>query len=894
LPSCIAIVGGQLLRFLRFITISVGLTAIFAAIFLMSDERPVIGRKWDGAPISVRGLEAWDEFRKTERVAAPAVTASSSGQSADQTADGAVETTAVVPMRLPTKRDKGRAFEVSAQGAPTARVTFLTPTSFRVYLPGTSTEPAELPEYMRVKSDAEYPPVDVSVEEHEDDVTFVTSAARVEVTPGEGRLTISVRNADRALVERWDIRPDRRTVSLALRPDEHVYGFGDKRAALDQRGNKVEMLNRDAFASENNESYKSIPFYMSSAGYGLFFHNFYPSMFDIGATDARRLQLTASNGSMDFYVFVGAPKELISQYTELTGRPAMLPRWAFGYHQGKASYEGRDAFRVASEMRKRKLPVDVIYYDDWDEDAVEKDFINSLWRQHHVRLTHGFGMPMFGDYRGSDDGDLLRDLAARNFVMVGSNGRPIIGPDEHIEDPSDGKSSVAYLDYFSPRAVKYVFNAKWKDAVDNGAILGMVDFGELDHIRNPDQKYWPSLGMTVAQTRNLYGLVYPMSVIDGVLQLKGGRVTGMVRPGFAGTQRLGWSTTGDSLPTYQNFRAHTRGMLNLTLSGFSNVGQDIGGWDSKGPDVIYARWFAAGSFYPFMWSHGQGDHEPYVHGEAVEKAAREFLNLRYRMVPYFYSLHELAHRTGVPVMRTFPLQEPNEPGASQVDDQFFIGDDLLVAPLFNDQGDRKVTLPKGLWYDFFAETPPVPGGREIERKSVPLDRLPVYVRAGAVIPLGPAMQHTGEKPVDPLSVNVYGFSASDMVDGERTNEFALYEDDGTSNDYQNGKFQRTALRLHQTLEGVRFDVVGTSGDAQFRAVAERAYRFTFRGVLGAVTSVQLDGKDIPQGAPQDRRATWSIDEASGAVLVSVPRTAKRSFAIAFATGAAAPACAGSC
>jgi hypothetical protein len=111
----------------------------------------------------------------------------------------------------------------------------------------------------------------------------------------------------------------------------------------------------------------------------------------------------------------------------------MLPRWAFGYHQAKASYGGRDAFRVAGEMRKRKLPVDVIYYDDWDDDAIDKDFIDSLWKQHKVRLTFGFGMPMFGTYRGSDDADLLRNLALKNFVMTGPNGKAAIGPDQHVE-----------------------------------------------------------------------------------------------------------------------------------------------------------------------------------------------------------------------------------------------------------------------------------------------------------------------------------------------------------------------------------------------------------------------------------------------------------------------------
>src|SRR5262249_47636526 len=281
------------------------------------------------------------------------------------------------------------------------------------------------------------------------------------------------------------------------------------------------------------------------------------------------------------------------------------------------------------------------------------------------------------------------------------------------------------------------------------------------------------LGMSVAQTRNLYGLVYPLSIIDAIQKRTGGseRITGMVRPGFAGTQRLGWSTTGDSVPTYRNFRAHTRAMINLTLSGFSNVGQDIGGLGRQGADILYARWVPARGVHPLLWLHGPGGHQPPPPWGGRRGAARDFLNLRYQLVPYLYSLHELAHRTGVPMLRSFPLQEPSEPSAHEIDDQFFIGDDLLVAPLFNDRGDRKVYLPNGLWYDFFHEQTPESGGREIERESVPLNRLPVYVRAGAVIPLGPSMQYTAEKPVDPLSVHIYSFSADETTKEKQNSEF---------------------------------------------------------------------------------------------------------------------------
>jgi alpha-glucosidase len=785
--------------------------------------------------------------------------------------------------QLSVVHEDERSFKLSRLGSPTVRVTFLAAETFRIRVLSDEVEDAKLPEYMVVKSEASYPAVNVRVDARQDDVTFRTAATAFHLVVRDDSISIDVRTPTRVLIENWTIYTCCRTARLDLRVDEHIYGFGDKRPDLDRRGQRVQMVNRDAFASETNQSYKSIPFYMSTAGYGLFFHNFYPATtFDLGVFTKRAVEIQAVGGEMDFYVFAGTLKEILSQYTELTGRSAMLPRWAFGYHQGKASYEAREAFEVADEMRRRKLPFDVIYYDDWIEEATRKDFIDALWDGHHARLTLGFGMPFFGRFGRTDDSMLLTDLASRGFLMVDRNNQPVIGPDQYV-DAGDDSSSVGYVDYFSQNAVDYVFATKWERALANGAILGMVDFGEMDKVPYLPQKHWPSLGMSVAKTRNLFGLVYPLAVVNGVMQRTGGRSTGMVRPGYAGTQRIGWATTGDSRPTYRNFRAHTRGMLSLTLSGFSNVGQDIGGWDEKGPDVLYARWFAAGTFFPFMWSHGQDDHEPYSHGEAVENAARELLNLRYRLVPYLYSLHELAYRTGIPVLRAFPLQESHDPSAFRIDDQFFVGDDLIVAPVFNDEGDRKVYLPKGLWYDFFAQQPPMTGGREIERKSVALNRIPVYVRAGAVIPLGPAMQYTAEKPVDPLSVHVYSHAAQELGAEARTSTFSLYEDDGISTAYEQGQFERTTLRFQQARDSVRFEINSVSGDGIYRSIPQRGYELLFHGLGSAVSRVVVNGAEIARAATPSRpAASWTTDESTGDILISIPPSAGRALIVEFA------------
>jgi alpha-glucosidase len=239
----------------------------------------------------------------------------------------------------------------------------------------------------------------------------------------------------------------------------------------------------------------------------------------------------------------------------------------------------------------------------------------------------------------------------------------------------------------------------------------------------------------------------------------------------------------------------------------------------------------------------------------------------------------------VPMLRALALQEPADVKARKVDDQFFIGNDLLVAPLFNDRGDRKLYLPAGLWYDFFDEESPETGDREIERKGVPLNRLPVYVRAGAIIPLGPVMQRTGEKPLDHLTVNVYGFGANDQANNAQENAFELYEDDGASDDYQKGRFERTRLHFEQSQEGVTFTIAAKSGNGTYRAVGSRAYTLRFHGLQAPSGKVLLNGKAIPRadgGKTARGGAHWQIDD-DGHLIVSIPRTSQRSLDLKFAS-----------
>ncbi len=218
----------------------------------------------------------------------------------------AVEAAKPIGRNLSVAREDGHSFKLSRPDSPTVRVTFLAAETFRIHVLSDDNEDAKLPEYMVVKLEASYPPVDMHVEGHQNEATFRTAAAAIHIVASDGVISVDVRTPTKTLIENWKIYACCRTSRLDLHVDEHIYGFGDKRSDLDHRGQRVQMLDRDAFASESNRSYKSIPFYVSAAGYGLFFHNFYPATtFDLGVFAKQAIEIQAVGGEMDFFCFRG-------------------------------------------------------------------------------------------------------------------------------------------------------------------------------------------------------------------------------------------------------------------------------------------------------------------------------------------------------------------------------------------------------------------------------------------------------------------------------------------------------------------------------------------------------------------------------------------------------------
>lgn len=609
-------------------------------------------------------------------------------------------------------------------------------------------------------------------------------------------LTLTVYNADgQALLSNYTFDFSQSKAVWDLAPNEHLYGFGDRRGGLDKRGKVMDVWNSDTdYHTTPETGYKSVPMYWSSLGYGVYLHNWQPSTFNLGGTDAGKIQITASGGEMDFYLFGGPTfADIAGQYTALTGRPAMLPKWALGYHQGGA---GNDptlnwASGVASQMRQNQLPLDAVYYDDWDASYFTPAAVGSLKDQYHIQITAGLGMPYSA--AGSDLWNALAQLSPKG-MLCDADGTPLQYCANGFENP------VTDFDFFNSAACDEIFNQVWKGPLDAGVWNGMSDFGELDYVPNPTQAFFPSFqnpARSAYELHNLYGLQYFMSMTQRAADYKDSRLIGMTRPGTAGSQRYGWTWTGDSDTNYDGvngFQAHLRGVLNLTMSGFSNVGFDIGGWDGVSDDALFARWFQAGMFNPYAAAHGCGDHTIYGAHAAVMDVCRDALELRYSLLPYTYSLMYQAHQTGVPIQRTLAFETNCESGTEDLWDEFFYGPSLLAAPVVRDSTVKNVYLPSGTWIDYWDGKTAYSGRRRLEY-SAPLDCIPLFVKAGAILPTGPAMQYTSQLENPPLTLDYYP--------AETLSTFTLFEDDGVHG-YEDGNYATTQYTAQRTGDSVSF------------------------------------------------------------------------------------------
>jgi alpha-glucosidase len=554
---------------------------------------------------------------------------------------------------------------------------------------------------------------------------------------------------------------------------EDYYGLGERITPLGRRGYIVENWNRDKFDHHNETDknlYLSLPFmvgYRPESGelWGYFLDSSYRSSFDVASTNPERLEIRVERGDFVLYLFA-APSwgELLESYTSFTGRHSVPPLWALGHHQSRYGYmTTAEAWEVATEMRRRKLPCDAIWYDidhmdgfrvftfDPDRFADVKDHFWGLGERGFrkvVIVDPGVKVDPPGTYRVMDDG------TRHGYFLTLLNGEDFVGP--------VWPGGTKFPDFTRPEVREWWgdLHRLYLDIGVDGIWNDMNEPAVMDEretipeeVRACDEGYWS----TQDRMHNVYALFEARATVEALRRHRPGlRPFLLTRAGSPGIQRYAALWTGDNSSTWAHLRASVGQLINLGLSGIGFCGADVGGFSENAQPELLARWYQLAAFYPFLRNHsmkGSIPQEPWVFGPEVERICREALELRYRLLPYIYQLFHEMSRTGAPVLRPLFWHYPGERSAS-VADQFLLGPHLLVCPVLHKGArERLVWLPPGSWYDYHEHTS-LEGGVSVVAPA-PLERVPLFVAAGAVIPVAVPMQSTADWDAGTLILEVW-------------------------------------------------------------------------------------------------------------------------------------------
>lgn len=584
-----------------------------------------------------------------------------------------------------------------------------------------------------------------------------------------------------------------------MRATDHFYGFGEKTSYLDKRGEKMTMWNSDVFAPHNPETdplYQSIPYFMTiREGYahGIFFDNTFKTVFDMKSAN-HTYSFWAEGGELDYYVLAGpTPKDVLEQYTTLTGRMELPPKWAIGYHQSRYSYQNEAEVRdLVEHFQRKNIPLDAIHLDI-----------------HHM---DGYRVFTFDRTRFPHPQRLLQDLEEAGIHAV-----PIVDPgvkkDPEYPVYQEGIRQNCFCRYvegamyfgdvwpgssafpdFTSRSVRSWWGEKQKFYTDIG-VEGIWNDMNEPAVFNETKTMDPEVihdndgnPKTHRELHNVYGLFMAEATFHGLKKhLRGKRPFVLTRAGYAGVQRYAAVWTGDNRSFWEHLQMMMPMCMNLGMSGVAFSGSDVGGFAHDATGELLARWTQAGAFTPYFRNHsnlGTVRQEPWAFGEEIEEIVRKYIQLRYKWLPYLYTLFREAYMTGAPVMRPLVMEYPNDTHTWNLSDQFLLGPYVMIAPITTPSTfHRVVYLPEGTWYDYWTDEK-IKGGRHIMVEA-DLATLPMFIKEGAILPEAEAKSST-KTPDDAMTFHIY------PTEGET--EYAFYEDDGATIRYQEGHYLEQRIR----------------------------------------------------------------------------------------------------
>ena len=452
-----------------------------------------------------------------------------------------------------------------------------------------------------------------------------------------------------------------------LSPNEKIMGCGESFTGLNKAGQKLNLFVTDPQGPETEQQYKPVPFYMSSRGYGVFMHTSAPVTCDFGATYVGATKLFMADESLDMFLFFGAPKNILNEYTELTGKSPMPPLWSFGTWMSRITYfSEKEGYDVAAKLRENKIPSDVIHFDTgWFE---------TDWQCDYKFAPSRFDNPqkMIDDFK--KDGFHISLWQLTYFTPKNKYFKEIIEKGLHVKNANGGLPyEDAVLDFSNPETVKW-YQDKLAGLLKMGVGAIKVDFGEAA----PLNGFYAS-GKGGLYEHNLYPLRYNKTVAEVTKQVTGNNII-WARSAWAGSQRYPLHWGGDAANTDNGMASTLRGGLSFGLSGFSFWSHDIGGFVQSSPEELYRRWLPFGFLTSHSRAHGAPPKEPWLYNPSFVKAFRQSAEMKYKLMPYVYAQAKRCTETGLPMVRAICIEYPDDAGAWLIDNEYLFGQDMLVAP----------------------------------------------------------------------------------------------------------------------------------------------------------------------------------------------------------------------
>ena len=665
--------------------------------------------------------------------------------------------------------------------------------------------------------------------------------------------------------------------------EEHYFGLGDKPGPLDRRNEAFTDWNTDAFGwqATTDPIYKSIPWFITfNKGIcaGIYFDNTWRASFDFNKEYRDGYSFGSEAGPLDFYILYGPePKTVVESWAWLVGTTPMPPMWGLGYQQSRYSYYPEaEVRRIGDRLRSERIPADVIWldidyqYKNWPFTVDPERFphfeqmIKDL-RAEHLRTVvitdlHIADQPL-AKYKPFAEG-----IAGDHFLKKpdGTIYEGVVWPGRAVFPDFTRKASREWWGTLYADFVKQGVSGFWNDMNEPSVFLVPSKTMPDDTQHRIDEPGFAPRVANHLEIHNVYGMQNSRGTFEGLLKLEPNvRPFVMTRASFAGGQRYAVTWTGDNSATWDHLRQTTPQLLNLGLSGFAMAGADVGGFAGSPQPELLTRWLEVAAFHPIDRDHtavGTLPQEPWENGTPEDVSLRRrYIEERYRLMPYFYTTAEEMSRTGLPIMRPLFLEFPHGEGDGgpldlSTGNAFMVGPNLLVAqsPYPDEVDDYDVALPPSSWYDYWtgSRIDPTSGRKGIDNAAIAqpevhihrtLETLPVFVRAGAIVPEQPLVQSTDEKPEGPLTLRVY--PPTTLGAGC---EGSLYLDDGVSYDFKKGDYLRIQFACRLSTQGLIVTVAPRQGSFApwWKLLSIEVY-----GATKPYASASVTALDHPAGAP---------------------------------------------